>query len=161
MTDQLKITQPIIVRVIDVPNITFNSWRTRNNLFPHTKLNAKRKTFSWDELCVAIVVARMIKMGMAAQRAVDIGMALLPAFKSGAKPIAVIRSAEDIEYRNNAEVEVLAEPAIVFDMTDLRAWAVLRLVELYPEIMSHPEFYGVQPANRTKTKRRPSRKVQT
>lgn len=67
---------------------TFKAWRRRNGLFPETKKAGSWSRFSLADMSAAKVVVDLTKSGVSAQRAVDIGMKLLPVIEkhSSSKP---------------------------------------------------------------------------
>lgn len=82
-------SQPQLVDAIGVANITFNTWRKRNNLFPRTNSDRKWNKYTIAEVAASKIVKNLTSIGITAQKAVDVAMAILPILNVLADPSTV------------------------------------------------------------------------
>lgn len=68
--------QTELLKIARVSAVTFNTWRYRNGLFPHTRADRKWNSYSTAEVCIARAVVILTKNGLPAQEAVDSAMLL-------------------------------------------------------------------------------------
>ena len=73
--------QSTLLEVAMVSNVTFNSWRKRNFLFPWTNEDRKWNSYTGAEISVARTVVILTNCGLTASKAVSAAMALLPIYR--------------------------------------------------------------------------------
>lgn len=81
----VEYSQTELLKIAKVSGVTFNTWRNRNGLFPHTTADRKWNKYSISEVCQARTVVLLSRGGLGAQDAIACAMLVAPFFEEVCK----------------------------------------------------------------------------